>query len=39
MNRIGDLEMDLIFGKGHKAALMTINDRATVVLRAVYIKG
>lgn len=38
-NRIGDLEMDLIIGKGHKGALLTINDRATGVLRMGYIKG
>ena len=38
-NRIGDLEMDLIIGKEHKGALLTINDRATGVLRMGYIKG
>lgn len=38
-SRIGDLEMDLIIGKGHKGALLTINDRATGVLRMGYIKG
>jgi len=27
--RFGDLEIDLIIGKGHKEALLTINDRAT----------
>lgn len=27
--RFGDLEIDLIIGKGHKGALLTINDRAT----------
>ena len=32
-NRIGDLEMDLIIGKEHNGALLTINDRATGVLR------
>jgi IS30 family transposase len=31
-SRIGDLEMDLIIGKGHKGALLIINDRATGVL-------
>lgn len=30
--RIGDLEIDLIIGKGHKEALLTINDRATGIL-------
>jgi IS30 family transposase len=27
--RIGDLEMDLVIGKNHKKAILTINDRAT----------
>ena len=30
--RIGDLEADLVIGKGHKGALLTINDRATGML-------
>jgi IS30 family transposase len=30
--RIGDLEIDLVIGKGHKGALLTINDRATRIL-------
>lgn len=30
--RIGDLEIDLVIGKGHKQALLTINDRATGLL-------
>jgi len=30
--RIGDLEVDLIIGKEHKGALLTINDRATGLL-------
>ena len=30
--RIGDLEIDLVIGKDHKGALLTINDRATGVL-------
>jgi IS30 family transposase len=30
--RFGDLEIDLIIGKGHSGALLTINDRATGVL-------
>ena len=32
-SRIGDLEMSLIIGKGHKEALLTINDRVTGVLK------
>ncbi len=31
--RIGDLEIDLVIGKDHKQALLTINDRATGVLK------
>lgn len=31
--RIGDLEIDLVIGKDHKEALLTINDRATGVLK------
>jgi IS30 family transposase len=31
-DRIGDLEIDLVIGKDHKGALLTINDRATGVL-------
>ena len=31
-NRIGDLEIDLVIGKNHKRALLTINDRATGIL-------
>ena len=30
--RIGDLEIDLVVGKDHKGALLTINDRATGLL-------
>ena len=30
--RIGDLEIDLVIGKNHKGALLTINDRATGML-------
>jgi transposase, IS30 family len=30
--RIGDLEADLVIGKNHKGALLTINDRATGML-------
>ena len=38
-NRIGDLEIDLIIGKDHKAAILTINDRATGVLKMDYIES
>jgi len=38
-NRIGDMEMDLIIGKGHNGALLTINDRATGILKMGYVKG
>jgi IS30 family transposase len=30
--RFGDLEIDLVIGKGHKGALLTINNRATGIL-------
>jgi len=30
--RIGDLEIDLVIGKNHRGALLTINDRATGML-------
>ena len=30
--RFGDLEIDLVLGKDHKGALLTINDRATGIL-------
>lgn len=30
--RFGDLEIDLVIGKNHKGALLTINDRATGIL-------
>ena len=32
-NRFGDLELDTIIGKDHKGAILTINDRATGLLR------
>lgn len=38
-SRIGDMEMDLIIGKGHQGALLTINDRATGMLKMGYVKG
>jgi transposase, IS30 family len=31
--RVGDLEIDTIIGKNHKGAIVTINDRATGILR------
>ena len=37
-NRIDDLEIDLVIGKDHKGALLTINDRATGMLRMGPIK-
>jgi len=38
-DRFGDLEMDLIIGKQHKGALLTINDRATGMLKMAYLKS
>lgn len=35
--RFGDLEVDLIIGKDHKGALVTINDRATGMLKMTKI--
>jgi len=32
-NRFGDLEVDLIIGKNHKQAIITINDRASGMLK------
>lgn len=37
--RFGDLEIDLVIGKAHKGALLTINDRATGLLKMAYIKS
>ena len=37
--RFGDLEIDLVIGKDHKGALLTINDRATGLLKMAYIKS
>jgi len=31
-NRIGDIEMDLIIGKGHNGALLTVNHSAIGIL-------
>ena len=37
--RFGDLEMDLIIGKDHKLALLTINDRAAGILKMTKVFG
>lgn len=37
--RFGDLEIDLIIGKSHKGTLLTINDRATGMLKMAYLKN
>jgi IS30 family transposase len=37
--RIGDLEVDLVIGKNHKGALLTINDRATGMLKMAKINS
>jgi len=37
--RIGYLEIDLVIGKNHKEALLTINDRATGVLKMAKVKS
>jgi transposase, IS30 family len=36
--RIGDLEIDLVIGKDHKGALLTINDRVTGMLKMVKVE-
>ena len=36
-DRIGDLEIDLVIGKDHKGALLTINDRATGILKMAHL--
>lgn len=38
-SRFGDLEIDLIIGKNHKQAILTINDRATGVLKMGKLKS
>lgn len=38
-DRIGDLEIDLVIGKDHKGALLTINDRATGILKMAHLKN
>jgi transposase, IS30 family len=37
--RFGDLEIDLVIGANHKGALLTINDRATGMLKMRYIES
>ncbi len=37
--RFGDLEIDLVIGKGHKGALLTVNDRATGIARIKKIES
>ena len=37
--RLGDLEIDLVIGKDHKGALLTINDRATGMLQMKKIES
>jgi len=37
--RFGDLEGDLIMGKGHKSALLVITDRATLKTTIDFLKG
>ena len=38
-NRFGDLEVDLIIGKNHNQAILTINDRASGVLKMKKVKS
>ena len=37
--RFGDLEIDLVIGANHNGALLTINDRATGMLKMKYIES
>ena len=37
--RFGDLEIDLVIGANHKGALLTINDRATGMLKMKHIES
>jgi len=37
--RFGDLEIDLVIGANHKGALLTINDRATGMLKMRYLEN
>jgi len=38
-SRFGDLEVDLIIGKNHKQAILTINDRASGMLKMMKVKS
>lgn len=38
-SRFGDLEVDLIIGKNHKQAILTVNDRASGVLKMKKVKS
>jgi IS30 family transposase len=38
-SRFGDLEVDLIIGKNHKSAILTINDRASGMLKMRKVKS
>lgn len=38
-SRFGDLEVDLIIGKNHKSAILTINDRASGILKMRKVKS
>jgi transposase, IS30 family len=37
-DRLGDLEIDTIIGKNHQGAIITINDRATGLLKMIKVK-
>ncbi len=37
--RVGDVEMDLVIGRGHSGVLLTINDRATGMLKMAILDG
>jgi len=37
--RLGDLEIDTIIGKGHKGAIVTINDRVSGILRMAKLES
>ena len=37
--RVGDVEMDLVIGRGHSGVLLTINDRATGMLKMAILES
>jgi len=37
--RVGDVEMDLVIGRGHSGVLLTINDRATGMLKMALLQS